>query len=324
MREKTVFLTGATGYVGRALLLRLLKEGSSVRSLVRRGSRLGFPFQGNLSVIEGDLDDASALRQGVAGAEVVLHLAASLRMFEKRDELYRSNIRGTENLSQACAETGKQIRFVFASSVEAVGPRSDASAGGGLVAKPVSDYGKSKLEAEKTIKLFCDTYPKMTYTILRIGNVYDESRGAIRTLSTILRKGGWQASLLRHALKDHSLSLIHLDDVVDILLTASKSMDAENKTYFAVGECLTVEMIISMLESAVPSKRNSPSLLFDKAALSLWNLAMKSSSKSDFLTYLSIGGKRKFRDYQDQEPTACFNIHPRTSLEVLQKQKSPC
>jgi dihydroflavonol-4-reductase len=324
MREKTVFLTGATGFVGRALLLGLLEEGHPVRSLVRRGSRLGLPFQSSLSVIEGDLDDASALRQGVAGAAVVFHLAASLRMFEKKNELYRSNIRGTENLLQACAETGKQIRFVFASSIEAVGPRSDDRAGSSLVARPVSDYGKSKLEAEKTIKLFCDTYPQMTYTILRIGNVYDETRGAIRTLSTILRKGGWRASLLRHALKDHSLSLIHLDDVVDILLTASKSIDAENKTYFAVGECLIVEKIISMLEPAVPSKRHSSSLLFDKAALSLWNLAMKSSSKSDFLTYLSIGGKRKSRDYRDQELPICFNIHPKTISELFQKQKSPC
>lgn len=323
MTLKTVFVTGGTGYIGRALLARLLADGYLVRTLARDARKVTelVPSHPHLSIIEGHLDELAALREGVADSQAIFHLASSLRMFERKAELYRTNIKGTENLTRACAEARQKVRFIFTSSVEAVGPSQQETITAHDPALPLTDYGKSKLEAEKIIKRFCQAHPHVTYTILRTGSVYSRDGGIANVVRDTICKGGWRAALLHHTLKDHSLSLIHLQDLIDMLLLTISNPSTENKTYFAVGECLSIEKIISRLEEGSGAKREVRRPILGQAKLVFWNLGMRGLKRSDLLTYISAGGKRKFRNFLDQNIFNDLKFAPQNKLDAIARER---
>ena len=114
---KRVLVTGATGFIGNHVARRLCSEGFSVRVLVRPTSPVaaleGLPVE----TVNGDLTDPRSLRQAVTECATVFHVAADYRLWARNpDELYRSNVNGTEALLQAAGEAGVE-RFVYTSTV---------------------------------------------------------------------------------------------------------------------------------------------------------------------------------------------------------------
>jgi len=150
-----VFVTGATGFIGGNLVRSLLADGHHVRVLVRQGSDqrniAGLPVE----LSTGDLENTSRLKEQVMGCDVVFHLAARYSLWAKdRDEIYRSNVAGTENLLAACLAV-RVKRFIHTSSVAAIGlaPANEiATEESQTTLKDlVSDYKKSKFLAEKAV-----------------------------------------------------------------------------------------------------------------------------------------------------------------------------
>ena len=123
----TCFLTGASGFVGRHLA-PLLAERFALRVLVRPGQELphlaGLPLQR----IEGRLDDVDALRRGVAGAEVVVHLAA-LVSFRREDRaaMFAANAKATGDLATVAREGGVR-RLLHVSTISAIAYRDTPEA----------------------------------------------------------------------------------------------------------------------------------------------------------------------------------------------------
>ena len=118
-----VLVTGATGFMGRALVARLLEEGRAVRVLERRPSDA---FEG-LAVerVTGDVTQPETLVAACAGAETVFNLAGVLS-YDAKDEarLQAVNVDGLANLLAAAREAGSG-RVVQVSSVAAVGYTED-------------------------------------------------------------------------------------------------------------------------------------------------------------------------------------------------------
>src|SRR5262245_64615986 len=101
------FVTGATGFIGANLARALLADGYRVRALVRPGGDRRNLAGLNLELVEGDLDNRSKLTEQVAGCEVVFHLAAHYSLWVRdREEIYRVNVAGTENLLAAARRVG--------------------------------------------------------------------------------------------------------------------------------------------------------------------------------------------------------------------------
>jgi dihydroflavonol-4-reductase len=73
-----IFLTGATGYIGRALCLRLRTEGHELRALVRPTSRVGALAGIGVATFVGDLADRASMREAMSGADWVIHAGAEL------------------------------------------------------------------------------------------------------------------------------------------------------------------------------------------------------------------------------------------------------
>ena len=146
------FVTGASGFLGWHVARTLTERGYEVRALCRPASQLR---ELEVEKVTGDLRDPESLARGVAGCEVVFHVAADYRLWSKNpDELYRSNVDGTRNLLEAAERAGVE-RIVYTSTVGCIGmPRERL----GDENTPVSiadmagHYKKSKWLAEQVAR----------------------------------------------------------------------------------------------------------------------------------------------------------------------------
>lgn len=152
----TVFVTGATGFLGSHVARVLAANGANLRLLVRPTSDLRNVREIHAEQVTGDLREPGSLRKQMAGCDFVFHVAADYRLWTKNKadakEMYRSNVEGTRSLINAAQEVGVR-RIVYTSSVATMGFRSD----GATVdeSSPVSldsmigHYKRSKFMAEQ-------------------------------------------------------------------------------------------------------------------------------------------------------------------------------
>ncbi len=152
----TVVVTGATGFVGSAVVRSLLKRGETVRVMVRAGSDRRNLEGLDIDVVEADLLDPDSLATLVAGAGGLYHLAADYRLWSRRpDELYQANLEGTRNLVRAAADAGVE-RIVYTSSVATLGIHRDGTPADEETPSRLEDmighYKRSKYLAEEAVK----------------------------------------------------------------------------------------------------------------------------------------------------------------------------
>ncbi len=171
-----VLVTGATGFLGRALISRLAED-STLR--VRASSRSGAPttIASIESVCVADLTETTDWKYALSGVEVVVHTAA--RVHVMRDdaidpvaEFRRVNVTGTLNLARQAAGAGVR-RFVFISSIKVNGEQTTPGSPftSGDTPGPIEPYGVSKHEAEQALRrLAQDT--SMEVVIIRPVLVY--------------------------------------------------------------------------------------------------------------------------------------------------------
>ncbi len=150
-----VLVTGATGFIGGAVVRALVHRGIDVRVLARAGADLQ-NLQGlTVERVEGDLRDQSSLRKLLAGCRQLYHVAAHYALWAKDPAIfYDVNVTGTKTLLEAAREVGTE-RIVYCSTIGAIG----LPPGGGLGTEetPVSleqmagHYKRSKYLAEQEV-----------------------------------------------------------------------------------------------------------------------------------------------------------------------------
>jgi dihydroflavonol-4-reductase len=147
------FVTGATGFVGCHVVRHLLAAGDSVRVLVRPASNLRALEGQPVEFAEGDLRDGRSLDAALQGIDRVFHVAADYRLWSARpEEMYESNVGGTQNILQAAQRAGVS-RFIYTSTVATVAvPRGDSLPNEQTHAKVdemIGHYKRSKFLAEQ-------------------------------------------------------------------------------------------------------------------------------------------------------------------------------
>jgi len=178
-------LTGGTGFVGSHVADALLAAGYRVRALVRRPDDPGWLEGLPIDLVKGDVREASSLDALVEGAGVVVHAAGKTSARSEADYM-AANADGTANVAAAALRRAPEAHLVLISSLAAAGPSRDgvpvkASAPG----RPVSTYGRSKLEGENELR----SATRLGYTILRPSAVYGPRETAIRDLFVAASKG---------------------------------------------------------------------------------------------------------------------------------------
>jgi dihydroflavonol-4-reductase len=152
----TILVTGASGFVGSAVLRRALAAGRRVRALVRPGgdrrNLAGLPVE----LTEGDLRRPETLARALAGCRGLFHVAADYRFWvAEPTELYKANVDGTVALMRAAAAAGVE-RIVYTSSVATLGFRPDGRPADETTASDIDamlgHYKRSKFLAEAAVR----------------------------------------------------------------------------------------------------------------------------------------------------------------------------
>jgi 2-alkyl-3-oxoalkanoate reductase len=166
-----VLVTGASGFLGSHIAEQLAEAGHSVVALVRKSSNTKFLSKlPGLELATGSVEDAASVRAAMAGVSAVIHSAGLVKARDEA-EFFRTNTEGTRNLLEAAREVAPGLqRFVFVSSLAAVGPSLDGRpVAGDSEPHPVTHYGRSKLAAERLVRSAKDQLP---ITIIRPPMIY--------------------------------------------------------------------------------------------------------------------------------------------------------
>lgn len=147
------FVTGATGFLGSHVARALAANGANLRLLARATSNTRNIDGLHADCVTGDLRDPASLEKGIAGCDVVFHVAADYRLWVRDpDEMYRANVEGTRALL-AAARRHNVRRVVYTSSVATMGFTSNGLAADEnspvSLANMIGPYKRSKFMAEQ-------------------------------------------------------------------------------------------------------------------------------------------------------------------------------
>ncbi|MBM3151016.1 MAG: NAD-dependent epimerase/dehydratase family protein [Chloroflexi bacterium] len=239
------FVTGGTGFVGSAVIRRLLADGHTVRALVRTGSSTrmldGLPVER----VDGDLSDASVLQKAMAGCEWVFHVAALYANWGYAwEEFHQSNVEGTRRALEAASRSGVK-RIVHTSSIASLGIPRDGTPG--TEETPVtlkdmlSDYKRSKFLAEEVVRGFVTQgLPAVIVNPAAPVGVGDHKPTQTGKMIVDFLNGKMPAYV------DTGLTIVDVDDVADgHLLAMEKGKVGER--YILGGENLTLKQALDLL-----------------------------------------------------------------------------
>lgn len=248
----TVLLTGASGFVGKAVLKTAQQRGLNIRPVFRSlDSAKGHPE----AVLVSGLEYAADLSQAVKGVDVVIHAAARAHIMREEAldplaEYRRVNVEGTLNLARQAAAAGVR-RFVFISSLkvngEATALGSPFTAADALA--PMDAYGVSKAEAESQLRQVAKE-TGMELTIIRPPLIYGPGvKGNFASLISWVRRG---LPLPLGGVSHNRRSLVGLDNLVDLILTCAKHPKAANQVFLVSdGEDLSTTELVRRIGSAL-------------------------------------------------------------------------
>jgi 2-alkyl-3-oxoalkanoate reductase len=230
-----VCVTGGTGFVGGALVGRLLANGESVRVLARPSRRADALADQGADVVRGDLRDGQAITRAFTGIDVVYHVGAKVEGRGGKTEYFETNVGATERVFQACLQQGVK-RVVYTSSIAVYGPIR----GGDAIDEdtPFDEapserdfYAQSKIEADR----FAVDFARKTglaLTILRPGIVFGPGRPLpVGLLGARLGKVG-----IVIGSRSQRIPLNYIENLVDAMELTAASADRGLRRYIVIDD----------------------------------------------------------------------------------------
>lgn len=248
---QSVFLTGATGFVGSAVMSRLVADGVSVKAAVRSESDR---VENGVHIVRFDSFEAADWYEHLVGVDSVVHCAARVHVMDDTEAdplaaFRKVNVEGTLHLAKQAAEAGVR-RFVFISSIKVngEGTRPGKPYTADDLPAPRDPYGVSKMEAEQGLRGLA-SHTAMEVVIIRPVLVYGPGvKANFLSMMRWLDKG----IPLPFGAIHNARSLVALDNLVDLIVTSRVHPQAANQTFLVSdGEDLSTTQLLRRMAKAL-------------------------------------------------------------------------
>jgi 2-alkyl-3-oxoalkanoate reductase len=244
----TILLTGGSGFLGSHIAQQLSATRRPVRALVRKSSDTSFlQTLSGVELIEGAVDDRASVMRAAEGVTAIVHAAGVVKA-RRPEEFFQVNTGGTENVVAAALANRKGLRrLVLVSSQSVAGP-SDAQGSPvdiEAIPRPVTNYGRSKLAAEKKALAARDEVPVV---ILRPCAIYGPRDREILAFFKAIKAG----VLPYMGSTENKLSMIYAPDCASACLRAIDTDLPSGSRYFLDdGKVYRFADLIEQVENAM-------------------------------------------------------------------------
>lgn len=317
-KNKTVFLTGGSGFIGRLIVSRLVEEGYQVRALARPAGIATHLKRPEVSLVIGEMRNRDWMADALNGVDFVVHAAAT--MAGSWDDFFQINVKATEWLLEESLKQNIK-RFVYISSVSVYQHST-------MNEKPVfteespyekeeftTFYSRSKMEAEKLVWKF-NKEQNLPCVVLRPGAVYGPA-GNIFPASMGLQIGDSRILLMGNSSSE--LPLVYVENVVDAIVQSMEKEEllngcfnlVENETLSRKDYMKTIKEKVTPKASGIPvpmwfmqfmkfSLKSVFGLMGRKAPLADLNLKMYSTTiKYSNEKWNKVAGQKPYVDFEE-------------------------
>lgn len=314
-----LLVTGATGFVGAAVLRALVAAGHRVRALVRPSSDRRNLHGIDCEIVIGDLLDVASLRSALRGCEALFHAAADYRLWvPDRDKMYRTNVQGTVDLFQAAAALGVS-RIVYTSSVATLRLSDDGSSVDERSHAELSDmigiYKQSKFLAEREVNRLVR---ESGIPVIIVKPTTPFGPGDIRPTPTG-RMIVEAASGRMPAYVDTGLNVVHVDDVaIGHLLAFNRGVVGES--YILGGENRTLKWILQTIAELTGQRSprvRLPHWLILPVAYACERTAGLCRSGEPLITVDGVRMARRLMYFSSDKAGRELGYSPRPAVEAL-------
>ena len=253
MEGTPVLVTGAGGFIGGHLVELLVRDGASVRALVRYNSRnergtldwVDEAVAAEVDVQLGELRDIESVERAVEGVEVVLHLAAQIAIpysYVNARDYFETNVLGSLNVAQAALRHGVQ-RVVHTSTSEVYGTAQTVPITEDHPLEAQSPYSASKIGADKLMDSFHRSHG-LPVTVLRPFNTFGPRQSARAVIPTIITQA-LAGDVVRLGSTDPRRDLTYVEDTAAGFVAAARSEMAVGRTVqLGTGESISIGEIV--------------------------------------------------------------------------------
>ena len=236
-----IFVTGGGGFIGRHLAKYLVNNDFDVTIFddLSNSTQETIESIGNVNFVRGDIRDYELLKKSMKNHDFVIHLAAKISIpdsNENQENVMDVNVNGTLNVLKSCNNCNIS-KFIAISSAAVYGegkenmPHNESSQ-----TKPISVYGKSKLEMENLVKEFSKS-SNIDSIILRLFNVYGEGQsdnyaGVIKKFVKNAMQGN---SVVIYGKGDQTRDFIHVTDLIEFIVRSMKIIEGKKGEIYNIG-----------------------------------------------------------------------------------------
>ncbi|MBI4849808.1 MAG: NAD-dependent epimerase/dehydratase family protein [Nitrospirae bacterium] len=289
IRNKNIFITGGAGFIGSTLASRLCKDNKIVLfdNLVRNTLK-HTSLQGNESItlIQGDVLDYQAVRDAMAGADIVVHAAAIAgidTVIKNPVTTMEVNMIGTANVLRAAKENKVQDRFLDFSTSEVFGSMAyrvteDMNAVSGSAGEARWVYAVSKLAGEHLTHAYFKQYGLPVVTI-RPFNIYGPGQTGEGAIQIFIRRALTNEDIYIYGDGTQIRAWCYIEDMVDGLLRAIERPNAVGQS-FNIGNSRAVTTIFGLAETVCRVLNSSSRIIFKEPLSSDIELRIPETKKA--------------------------------------------
>lgn len=261
MSCENILVTGASGFVGTALLDQLVIEAKFNKLFALHRNTLHEDmkshFDSRVSWLKADITTDN-LSQAVEGIDTVYHLAAYSSTGEssrERELMEKINVFGTERLAIACKKAGVR-HFIFISSIAACETCRQSAVTQMIVDEsngyPISSYGKSKKMAEDILLKMAGN--EFEVTIFRPTALFGENHlGSIYELVRTINRGRF----VMFGKGDNHCNFYYIKDFIEVLVAAKNNEQCHGELFIASGNRHKLKELVSCINSALGRKQST-------------------------------------------------------------------